>query len=346
MTLASVLSDSLAFHSPFCEMVKNHYWLWISLIQTILLSCLSVIRTCTVRPNVRRATSLVDIQDDVFRWCRSPLDSSTRRLCSTQGEDKHITYSTGKTLAQTKKEQSWCYDPTIKYEPLRQCAVPRYAYCDDSATDSSESSDSESENETMTLEEAQARKDKILAEARKEQPFPNNPLVNYELLKKFAYVDSPDSFASPPSDSETDTPAQVEARKKQFLNAKIQGQIVQLVPFHIKVDSRGLPAASSDSSASESEVETQEVAQIQKDKFVAGTKDEQLFCYNPNIRYEPLKKYIVPRFAFFDSSSTDWSTSSDSECEAETMGEKEAQSYEDKIPAGSKEEKLIGGGLG
>lgn len=38
----------------------------------------------------------------------------------------------------------------------------------------------------MTIEEAQARKAKILAESRKEQPFVYHRRVNCELLKKFA----------------------------------------------------------------------------------------------------------------------------------------------------------------
>ncbi|KAK1382456.1 hypothetical protein POM88_020191 [Heracleum sosnowskyi] len=111
---------------------------------------------------------------------------------STQTEDKYIPYSAGKTLAQIKKEQNWFYDPTIKYESLRQCTVPRFAYCDDSATDwsdSSASSDSEIEPVIMTVEEAQTRKDKILAEARKEKPFPDHPRVSYQVLKQFEYVD-------------------------------------------------------------------------------------------------------------------------------------------------------------
>lgn len=298
--------------------------------------------TCNVRPNiitiVRRATSLVDFQDDIRKWCRSPLDNSTCRLCSTQREDKHITYSTSKTLSQTKKEQNWCYDPTIKHESLRQCAVPRYAYCDYSVTD--DSSDSEVETGTMTVEEVQTQKDKILAKANKEKPF-IHPRVNYELLKKFVYVDSPDSFVSPPSDSETDTPEKVKARRKEYFDASHRGEIFypNPYPYPIKVDAHGYLY---DSSASETENETGKEAQARKDKFLAGTKDEQLFCYNPSIEYEPLKRFIVPRFAFFDSSSTDWSSSSDSDCETEIVAEKGAQSQDNRIRARSKEEQLFG----
>ncbi|KAK1358234.1 hypothetical protein POM88_051490 [Heracleum sosnowskyi] len=136
--------------------------------------------------------------------------------------------STSKTLAHIKKEQNWCYDPTIKYESLGQCAVPRYAYCDDSAidwSDSSTSSDSEIETGTMTLEEAQTRKDKIFAEAKKEHPFAYDPRINYKLRKQFTYIDSPDSFASPPPDSDVDTLEEVEARDKKFKDAMGQGQL-------------------------------------------------------------------------------------------------------------------------
>lgn len=85
----------------------------------------------------------------------------------------------------------------------------------------------------MTVEEVQTRKDKILAEAKKEKPFSLLP-VNYELLKKYKYVDSPDSFVSPPSDSETDTPEKVKARTKEYDDASLRGEI--FYPNLIKVD--------------------------------------------------------------------------------------------------------------
>lgn len=187
----------------------------------------------------------------------------------------------------------------------------------------------------MTVEEVQTRKDKILAEAKKEKPFSLLP-VNYELLKKYKYVDSPDSFVSPPSDSETDTPEKVKARTKEYDDASLRGEI--FYPNLIKVDL-------GNSSASETENETEKQVQARQDKFLAGTKDEQLFRYNSSIEYQPLKRFIVPRFAFFDDSSTNWSSSSDSDCKTEIIAEKEAQSQEDKIPAGSKEEQLFGDDL-
>lgn len=43
---------------------------------------------------------------------------------------------------------------------------------------------------------------------------------------------------------------------------------------------------------------TEEEAQAQIDKLLAGTKKDDLYRYNPSIKYEPLKRYDVPRFAF------------------------------------------------
>ncbi|KAK1388227.1 hypothetical protein POM88_016405 [Heracleum sosnowskyi] len=121
--------------------------------------------------------------------CSSKISNGTSEM-----EGKHISYS-NKNLAQTKKEQCWCFDPTIKYEVVRKCAVPRYAYHDDCPSDWTDSSDSEILTETMTEEEAQTQKEKILVEAKKEQPFSHDPHWNYDLLKQIFYLDYPDSLA-------------------------------------------------------------------------------------------------------------------------------------------------------
>ncbi|KAK1388228.1 hypothetical protein POM88_016406 [Heracleum sosnowskyi] len=70
-----------------------------------------------------------------------------------------------------------------------------YAYHDDCPSDWTDSSDSEILTETMTEEEAQTQKEKILVEAKKEQPFSHDPHWNYDLLKQIFYLDSPDSLA-------------------------------------------------------------------------------------------------------------------------------------------------------
>ncbi|KAK1358111.1 hypothetical protein POM88_051367 [Heracleum sosnowskyi] len=267
-----------------------------------------------------------EISSLVF-W-RTLRHGDLRGFCSSQAADKRIRPYTCKTLAQTKKEQHWCYDPTVKYESLRQCAVRKYAFYDDSATDwsdssSSPSSDSEIETDSMTVEEAQTQKDIILAEAKKELPFTYDPYVNYELLKEFVYIDSPDSFASPPSDSETETPEEVESKINIFHEPDTLNQIFLDRPNNEHLYN----PSDSDSYYPETETKTEE-GTLTHD---AGVNDEQLFSHDPSIKYVPLKRYIVPRFAFFDSSSTDWSDSSDSA----------SASSDDEILAESTEEQLF-----
>lgn len=193
--------------------------------------CSTINRTCKVLPKVitkvRRAATLVELQHDIssiWGWPR-------RRLCTSQDEDKHVPCS-GKTLTQTKKEQCWRYDPTIKYEALRQYAVPRYAY---DSSDWSDSSDCEVENVYMAGNDAQTVKDKISVVTKEEQ--------------------------------------------------------------------------------------------------VVGTEEEQLFCHDPSIEYKPLRRYIVPKFAFSDTSSTDWSDSTDSESETASMAEEATEIQKEKNPS-------------
>lgn len=158
---------------------------------------------------------------------------------TSQEEDKHVPYL-AKTLAQTKKEQCWRYDPTIKYEAVRRYAVPRYAY---DSSDWSDSSDCEFENVYMAGNEAQTEKDNIRAVTKKEQ--------------------------------------------------------------------------------------------------VVGTKEEQLFYHDPNIEYKPLSRYIGPKFAFSDTSSTDWSDSTDSESDTEAMEEEATRVQKIKIRADTRVELLF-----
>lgn len=165
----------------------------------------------------------------------------------------------------------------------------------------------------MTEEEAQVQKDKILAEAKKEQPFPLEPGVNYEIFKQFKYIDSPDSLnysnlmlVSGPTEEE-------QPKRDKFISLRRQ-IFSQTNDTKAEVDT-------------ETEPETMAEEEAYKNRILAGAKDGDLFCYEPSVKYEPLKRYIVPRFAFFDSSSTDWSDSSDSETEneTETMAKKEAR---------------------
>ncbi|KAL8122992.1 uncharacterized protein LOC141716942 [Apium graveolens] len=264
-------------------------------------------RTCKSLPRMVGRGQL-NFQDEISIWCFATLNHSLRHLCTSQTEDKHIPDSS-KNIAQTEKKQRWCYDPTIKHEALRQCAVPRFAYYDDSATDST-GSDSEIETETMTEEEVQARKEKILAEGKEEQPFKYKRGFDYEVLKQFFYLDSPDTLANSNLMLYSDTKEDMKSKGRKYYSISREVMI---------------SSASNCESETETEynwetcLETMAKGRADKDKNLPGTKDEQLFCYDPSIEYEPLKRYIVPRFDFFDSSSTDWSDSSDSESETKTM---------------------------
>ncbi|KAK1358034.1 hypothetical protein POM88_051290 [Heracleum sosnowskyi] len=276
-------------------------------------------RTCKVLPNI--ITKVRQVQDNVSIWCCPPLNGSQRHLCTSETEGKHISYS-NKNLAQTKKEQCWCFDPTIKYEAVRKCAVPRYAYHDDCPSDWPDSSDSEILTETMTEEESQTQKDKILAEAKEEQPFSHDPRWNYDLLKQFFYLDSPDSLAYSNLILDSKTEEENKAKLDEYNSSTTQSRLI-FVGSDLKTKTE---------TETESEIETHK---------------EQLFRYDPSIIYKPLKRYIVPRFGFYDSSSTDWSDSldssafSDSETEIKTTEEEEAPSQEDKILAGSKDKQLF-----
>ncbi|KAL1826315.1 hypothetical protein ACET3Z_004727 [Daucus carota] len=206
--------------------------------------CSTISKTCKVLPTVitkvQHTARLVDLHHDISSiWGRLLLDGSRRRLCTSQEEDKHVPYL-AKTLAQTKKEQCWRYDPTIKYEAVRRYAVPRYAY---DSSDWSDSSDCEFENVYMAGNEAQTEKDNIRAVTKKEQ--------------------------------------------------------------------------------------------------VVGTKEEQLFYHDPNIEYKPLSRYIGPKFAFSDTSSTDWSDSTDSESDTEAMEEEATRVQKEKIRADTRVELLF-----
>ncbi|KAK1357936.1 hypothetical protein POM88_051192 [Heracleum sosnowskyi] len=320
-----------------------------------------ITKTCKVVPRIIMKVRLDFLDDISIRW-HPLLDGSQRHLCTSQTEDRHTPYS-GKNLAQTKKEEGWCYDPTIKYEALRQCAVPRYAYYDDSATDGTNSSDSEIEIETMTEEEAQIQKDKILAEAKEEQPFPYYPTINYEILKQFYYLDSPDSLAYSNLILASDPKEELESKLDKFHS---EATFTQLYRIDSKTDDTETEPETKTKTEPETETKTEPETETKtepetetetkpdsetgselkahKDKIHVRAKDEHLFSYNPRIKYKPLKRYIVPRFAFYDSSSTDWSDSSsfsDSESEKETMEKIEAQSREHKILAGSEEKQIL-----
>ncbi|KAK1357996.1 hypothetical protein POM88_051252 [Heracleum sosnowskyi] len=289
----------------------------------MLSSMCTITKTCKVVPKIITKVRL-DFQDGISIWWHPLLAGSLRLLCTSQTEDKYVPC---KNLAQTKKEQGWCYDPTIKYEALRQCAVPRPAYYAESATDWNDSSDSEIEIETMTEEEAQVKKDKIIAEAKEEQPFPNYPHINYGILKQFWYLDSPDSLAYSNLILGSDPKEELQAKLDKFFCEATLKQVY----CNTNDTKTGVRILADTETEPETKTETMAEEEAHKNKNLAGAKDEHLFCYEPNIKYEPLKRYIVPRFAFFDSSSTDWSDSSsfsdsetETETETETMAKKEA----------------------
>ncbi|KAK1357743.1 hypothetical protein POM88_050999 [Heracleum sosnowskyi] len=233
------------------------------------------------------------------------LNHHIRPLCTGKVEDEH----TGNTT----KEEGWCYDPTIKYQALRRCAVPRYAFYHDSATDWSDTSASDCEIQTQTM--AQTHKDKGPAITKEENIFRYDPNLNYQVVKQFAYLDSPDrphSFTYDSSDSEREI-KEVETMYEAFRAASREDKIFLDPDFKYARDIFG--------TETETQVETEIMAE-EEDKI---PKDEQLFRYDPSIKYEPLKRYVVPRFAFCDTSSTDWSDSADSSAFSESEPETETK---------------------
>lgn len=174
---------------------------------------------------VQRATTVVELRHDISIWHRMRLNGSPTRLCTSLAEDKNLPCS-DKALANTKEEQ-----------------------------------------------------------------LGNLP----KLMYKFLHTDSSDD------DSDSDCSELYEAEVKAIAMAE-------------------------------------EEAQIQKE-ILANYKEGELYCYNPNIKYEPLKRYDVPRFVFSEDSSSDLSDL-ESNAQNETMAEEEAQTQKDKILAGTKDELL------
>lgn len=161
------------------------------------------------------------------------------------------------------------------------------------------------------------QKDKILAEAKEEQPFTYPPHINYEILKQFRYIDSPDSLnysslmlVSGPEEEEQPKRDKYHSNFKQIFSKTNDTKAEVKILADTKTER-------------ETKTETMAEGEAYINRILAGAKDGPIFCYEPSVKYEPLKRYIVPRFAFFDSSSTDWSSSSDSETEAETEAETE-----------------------
>lgn len=278
----------------------------------------------------------------VSRWalCKFTCIIASWSAGTGKVQDKH----TGKTFAQTTKEHCCgSYNPTIKYQALRRCAVPRYAYYDDSATDCS--SDSEIETETMEAEEAQYHKDKIPDPTKDQKIFRYDPNINYEVVKQFAYLDSPDppdSFIYYSTDSERET-MEAQTRRDIYRIASREDLIFLDPNFKYGLSDSSVISGTETGTQVETETMAEEETSTHEDKILAGTEDEQLFHYDPRIKYEPLKRYVVPRFAFCDTSSTDWSDStdssafSDSEPQTETkiMAAEEAQAQKDKILSGT-----------
>lgn len=99
----------------------------------------------------------------------------------------------------------------------------------------------------------------------------------------------------------------------------------------------------------ETQTEKDNIHAVTKKEQVVGTKEEQLFYHDPRIEYKPLRRYIGPKFAFSDTSSTDWSDSSStdwsdstgSESDTEAMAEEATRVQKEKIRADTRVELLF-----
>lgn len=91
----------------------------------------------------------------------------------------------------------------------------------------------------------------------------------------------------------------------------------------------------------ETQTEKDNIHAVTKKEQVVGTKEEQLFYHDPRIEYKPLRRYIGPKFAFSDTSSTDWSDSTDSESDTEAMEEEATRVQKEKIRADTRVELLF-----
>ncbi|XP_063943242.1 uncharacterized protein LOC108205704 isoform X6 [Daucus carota subsp. sativus] len=122
-----------------------------------------------------RRICISDDSDDSTDWYDSESGSDSSTFGSADDETMAEEAQTQKdeTLNVNEEEELYHYDSSIKYEPLKTYAVPRFSFSDDFSTDCSDSSsfalDSETENEPMAEHEAQTQKDRILVGTEYEQ---------------------------------------------------------------------------------------------------------------------------------------------------------------------------------
>lgn len=103
--------------------------------------------------------------------------------------------------------------------------------------------------------------------------------------------------------------------------------------------------SSSDSNTDGSDSDFETITPI-KTRAEGGTKEEEIYRYDPNIQYEPPKLYVIPRCALSDDSSTDWSDSDSfasgaSYFKTEIMAGEAAQTQIGKLLSNTKEEQLF-----
>ncbi|XP_074376170.1 uncharacterized protein LOC141717854 isoform X2 [Apium graveolens] len=128
-----------------------------------------------------------------------------------------------------------------------------------------------------------------------------------------------------------DNYVQVGKKKNKFL-------ILAKPLLKVKGNSVG---ATTPPSRKEAQTEKDNLLAVTKKEQVAGTEEEQLFYHDPSIKYKPLSRYIVPKFAFSDTSSTDWSESTDSESDTELMAEEATRGQKEKIRDDTRVERLF-----
>ncbi|KAL8134703.1 hypothetical protein AgCh_009649 [Apium graveolens] len=163
---------------------------------------------------------------------------------------------------------------------------------DVSATDWSGSyaSSSDSEIETATMEEDEAHHENIVIPgAEEEQLFAIESYTSYGIPRELSY---------------------------SYINCRIPKELAYSKIFTPEGETQAKTESEIDT-----EIEIMTETQTRRGKILDGIGNDELFCYNPNIEYEPIKRYALPKFAFYDCSSTDWygySNCSESESETKT----------------------------
>lgn len=199
---------------------------------------------------------------------------------------------------------------------------------------------------------------KTLAQTKEKNRWQYDPAIKYEAYARSAvpiYAYDEAITHGYYSDSETEAMAEGTHTQKGRIFAGTNKEVIcssepsikygPLLPFDAPRLSR-VEYSSSDSNTDGSDSDFEFITPS-KTRAEGGTKEEELYRYDPNIQYGPPKRFVIPRCALSDDSSTDLSDSSDSFAsgasyfKTEIMAGDEAQTQKSKILSNTKEEQLF-----